>query len=145
LAAGPTVVGEIIPDAEDVYRGLNPKFLDEGAPTMESFMISSSDPIDDGISFGRVRDISAENLLIALGKPSWGVAQINVAEALVEARATGCVIDFRQKDADDWGEHRAAHVMLTGYQSMKKKDRNDLRRYLAKLAARKIVIRASVN
>lgn len=145
MASGPSVVGEIIPDNEDVYRGLNPKFVEEGVPTMDCFIMSASDPIDDGISFGRVRDISAENLLVALNKPSWGVAQLNVAEALAGVKATGLVIDFRQKDAADWGEHRTAHVMLTGYQSMKKQERNDLRRHLAKLAAKKVVIPATVN
>jgi hypothetical protein len=149
-------LGEILGDGECVLRGLNPTlFGDDGQPTERNFILKSNDPLDDGPSFGILsvpperRDvaplgaqqgIAPEVLPVLLRRPDWGVAQLRVVEALEQVHGT---VAFVQRDALDWGDHRRAHAMIAGHQTLDPANLKSLRRHLLKLALRAIVKQAS--
>ena len=148
-------LGTVLTDGEVVLRGLNPKLSDEkGHPTERCFKIVADDPLDDGPSFGIAKmshgseavaplgvrqGITPEELPTVLPNKDWGVARLKVSEALEHIRGT---VGFVQKDADAWGEHRRAHCMITGHQSVQTEERNNLRRHLTKLALKDVPIPA---
>jgi hypothetical protein len=142
--------GEILGDGEEVLRGLNPEHCEDGKPTEGCFILKAHDA--EGPSFGILvapaeaqhlapigarQGISPEVFLTKLPSPDYGIAQLNVGRALQEVRGRGVV--FVQTDDDDWGEHRAAHAMLMGYQALEKRTIKDLKRFLAKLAGEKVL------
>ena len=152
MGANLAALGTILADGEVIMRGLNPKLTDAGQPTERNFMLSANDQLDDGPSFGICKmpegqeavaplgvqqGIEPEALPTVLPNAKWGVARLRVSEALAEVRGT---VAFVQKDAEDWGEHRRAHCMIAGHQSLQSKQRNDLRRHLTKLALKDIPI-----
>jgi hypothetical protein len=79
--------------------------------------------------------------LTKLPSLDYGVAQLNVGRALEEVRARGVV--FVQNNDEDWGEHRAGHAMLTGYEALGRRTINDLKRFLAKLAKEAVLKKAA--
>lgn len=140
-------IGEVLTNSEHVLRGLNPKHCEDGLPTEGCFIVKATDPVNDGPSYGihlappdqeavplGVRQgITAEIFLTKLPNPSYGIARLNVGQALQNVIGSG--VRFVQKDDEDWGEHRAAHSMMTGHQQLQRSTLNDLKRYLAKLAS----------
>jgi hypothetical protein len=149
--------GAVLGDGEDVLRGLNPIHCDGGLPTEGCFMLRRNDPPDDGPSFG-IQEAPAEKaataplgvaqgvapgLLATLIPAGFGIARLNVGEALAEVRGRG--VGFVQKDDESWGDYKDAHAMLTGYQEFRNRDLKDLQRYLAKLASGTVLKPPSVT
>lgn len=148
-------LGTVLTDGEVVLRGLNPKLSDDkGLPTERCFKLVANDPIDDGPSFGIAKipqgqeavaplgvrqGITPEDLLTVLPNNDWGVARLTVSEALEHVRGT---VGFVHRIAEDWGEHRQAHCMITGHQPLQTEERNNLRRHLTNLALKDIPIPA---
>ncbi len=148
-------LGTVLTDDEVVLRGLNPKLTDDnGLPTERNFILRADDPLDDSPSFaickmpreqeavaplGVRQGIEPHVLPTVLPNTNWGVARLKVSEALEHVRER---VGFVQKDADDWGEHRRAHCMITGHQSLQAEHRNNLRRHLTRLALKDVPIPA---
>jgi len=143
-------LGEILGDGEEVLRGLNPTHCDGGLPTEGCFILKAQDA--EGPSFGILeapteaqcfaplgvrQGISPELFATLIPNLDYGIAQLNVGRALQEVRGLGVV--FVQVNDSDWGEHQMAHAMLMGYQTLEPRTRKDLQRFLAKLAAEKVL------
>jgi hypothetical protein len=144
-------LGEILGDGENVLRGLNPAHCEAGLPTEGCFILKRHDRIEDGPSFGILKapeseqanapvgarqGISSATFATLLPSLTYGISRLNVREALDPFRNGGA---FLQRNDDDWGEHRTAHSMLTGYQQLSNKDRKDFQRHLARMAARAVL------
>lgn len=152
MGANVGALGDILGDGEEVMRGLNPAHCEGGLPTEGCFILKANDAIDDGPSYGiflapgaqpelaplGVRQgISAEIFATLLPHDRYGIARMNVGRALEQVRGRG--VAFRQKDDEDWGQHRGAHAMITGHQGLEPRTRKDLQRYLAKIASEGVV------
>lgn len=149
----------VLGDGEEVLRGLNPTHCDGGLPTEGCFILKPHD--EEGPSFGILaapaeaeqvapvgarQGISPELFATLLPRPAnseFGVAQLNVGRAVQQVRAAG--VRFLQVDDTSWGENRAAHAMLWGYQTLEPKIRKELQRFLARLAAEKVLKKASIS
>jgi hypothetical protein len=144
-------IGTILIDGENVLRGLNPFHCEDGLPTQACFILKRDHPPNDGLSFGILKAAREQAEVAPLGSAQgitaeefatlmsadYGIAILSVGEAVVPIRARAA--GFVQNDEAAWGQHRAAHAMLTGYQAFTDKDRKDLQRHLAKLAARAVL------
>jgi len=154
VAINLAALGEILGEGEEVLRGLNPKLCEDGLPTEACFILKAQDV--EGPSFGILvappeaqpiaplgarQGVSPEVFLTKLPSLDYGIAQLNVGRALQEVRARGVV--FVQSDDEDWGEHRAGHAMLTGYQVLGRRTINDLKRFLARVANEAVLKRAA--
>ena len=147
-----TALRDILGDGENVLRGLNPKHCENGLPTEGCFIIKAHD--EEGPSFGILialpenesaaplgarQGITAELFATLLPSADYGVSMLNVGTALQEVRGRGVI--FIQIDDDHWGEYRHAHAMLSGYQTLERRTLNDLKRFLAKIAAQNVLKR----
>ena len=145
-----TALGEILGDGEEVLRGLNPAHCDNGLPTEGCFILKAHDlegpsfaimiappEAQDTSPLGVRQGISPDLFLTLLRRPDYGIAQLNVGSALQHVSELGVV--FAQVDDEEWAEHRSAHAMLTGYQTLEPRTRRDLQRFLARLAAEKVL------
>jgi hypothetical protein len=144
-------LGTVLTEGEVVLRGLNPKLADDkGLPTERCFKLVATDPIDDGPSFGIAKmphergaaaplgvrqGITPEDLPTVLPNKDWGVARLKVSEAMEHVKGA---VGFVHRIAEDWGEHRQAHCMITGHQSLQTEERNNLRRHLTILALKDV-------
>jgi hypothetical protein len=144
--------GAILGDGESVLRGLNPSHCEDGVPTEGCFILKRDDPPNMGPSFGILAatleedgiapigaacGIPLETFATVLPSGSYGIARLNVGVVLqpIRDRAVGFVRD----PEDAWGQHRDAHAMLTGYQVFTNRERRDLQRHLAKIAAQSVL------
>jgi hypothetical protein len=145
-------LGAVLGDGENVLRGLNPFHCEAGLPTSACFILRRDDPPREGPSFGilqaaqeqagisplgAAQGIPVEAFATVLPSADWGIARLNVGAALEPIR--GRMAGFVQNDEEGWGPYRAAHAMITGHQVFTDKDRRDLQRHLAKIAAQSVL------
>jgi hypothetical protein len=138
-------LGEALTTEESLLRGLNPRHCEEGLPTEQCFILSRSDAVDDGPSFGIERPGGpigerqglTHQEFAAIMRAGWGVARVNIGEALQPIQTRS--VAFYQKDAENWGEHSRAHAMISGHQSFTKGQLRELSRHLTKLAAKAVL------
>ncbi|MGH9525567.1 MAG: hypothetical protein ACRD2F_02745 [Terriglobales bacterium] len=148
--------GELLGDGEFVLRGLNPALYPEGGLLEPCFILKKLDDRENGPSFGIEAPGAAAAANAPLGarygiscadfatviKGGWGIARLNVGNVLSRQRAAHQpqhAVEFRQKDAPDWGGHRRAHSHITGHQELTNKERAELVRELARQAAAGVV------
>lgn len=138
-------LGEALTSEENLLRGLNPVYCEEGLPTEQCFILKKSDIVHDGPSFGiekpggpvGQRQGLTHQEFAALMSPGYGAARVNIGEALMHIQTSPAA--FYQKDAEDWGEHRRAHAMISGHQNFTNRQLRDLSRHLTKLAAKAVL------
>jgi hypothetical protein len=143
--ASPAIAkGGPIPPELNIYRALNPAHLQDGLPGDNHFVMKQKHEVGDGVSFGiaPLISISAMRSIDALRRrcgDEFGIAEINVAEALQPVVQDG--IRVIQQDDEEWGVHREAHAILTGYQSFQgnagRRRISELQRHLVKLARKR--------
>lgn len=138
-------LGEALTSEENLLRGLNPRYCEQGIPTEQCFILRRSDVVHDGPSFGVERPGGpvgerqglTHQEFAALMTAEYGVARVNVGEALQHIQTSS--VAFYLKDAEDWGKHRGAHAMISGHQSFTRRQLGELSRHLTQLAVKAVV------
>ncbi|MGB0122802.1 MAG: hypothetical protein WA419_14115 [Silvibacterium sp.] len=136
--------GGAVPPEENIYRALNPRHFEDGLPVDNHFVMTRRDRLGDGVSTGITSLISLSQLrsietIRQRYGDDFGVAELNVAEALAPVRHIG--IGLLQSNAPDWGAFAGAHAVITGYQLLRGDDRKkrmqDFQRHLVQLARKR--------
>jgi hypothetical protein len=138
-------LGEALTTEENLLRGLNPRHCEEGLPTEQCFILRRSDMVHDGPSFGIERPGGPVGERQGLSHPEfatlmsaeYGVARVNIGQALQHIQTSS--VAFYQKDAEDWGQHRRSHAMISGHQSFSRRQLGELSRHLTQLAVRAVL------
>lgn len=136
--------GGAVPPEVNVFRALNPHHMEDGLPGDNHFVMKQKHEPGDGVSLGIAGLITVPQMrsIACLREsygPEFGIAELNVREALQPATDSG--ISILQKDDPEWAEFQGAHAVLTGYQALPgnagRRRISELQRHLVKLARKR--------
>jgi len=133
------MAGEITPPAilaptDLLYRGIHPLYCQGGQLTSGVFVLKKKHTLQEGPSVGVARLVPLTSFHALMGE-GWGVGAL---EASVPQSLT---LTVQSLPDPRWGEHAHAHAVITGYQKLTDKGRNDVARML-RIALQRNILRS---
>jgi len=121
--AGEVALPPALVPTDSLYRGINPRFYENGKVLSGVFCLNKKDTLEDSPSVGIEKLIPLDKFHSLMGA-GWGVGQfpVSVPESLG--------LTLRPFPHLSWGEYANAHALITGYQSLGKRKLGDVERAL---------------
>jgi hypothetical protein len=119
--------------ADWIYRGINPEYCQLGKLTSGVFFLKKKHTLREGPSVGIARLIPLASFHSLMGD-GWGVGKLEVSVPQSLTLIVQSLPDPR------WEEHSHAHAVITDYQKLTDKGRNDAARVLRDALQKHILV-----
>ena len=119
--------------SDSVYRGINPHFYQQGQLLSGVFFLKKKHRLEEGPSVGIVRLISLPSFHSRMGE-GWGVGELSVSVPQSQNLNVQSLPDSK------WAEYAHAHAVITDYQKLSDKVRNDVARVLRDALQKNILV-----
>jgi hypothetical protein len=116
-----------------IYRGIDPQYCQQGRLTSGVFVLKRRHTLQEGPSVGVARIIPLLSFHPLMGR-GWGVGALEVSVPQSVALAVQSLPDPK------WEEYALAHAVITDYEKLTDKGRNDVARFLRDSLQKNILI-----
>jgi hypothetical protein len=137
------MVGEVTPPSKVtvmptdlLFRGIHPMYFQQGQLTSGVFILKKKHEIHEGPSVGVERLIPLTNFRAHMCD-GWGVGRLPVSVPQSQS------LTVHPLPYSEWGEHADAHAVITDYQKLTDRARNDVARFLRDALQKDILIKPS--
>lgn len=128
--------GVTVAPTDSLYRGINPIFYQDGELLSGVFLLKKAHKLEDGPSVGIARLIQLSDFQ-SLMAANWGVGQFCASDAL------SLQLRVHPIQETTWGKFADSHAVITDYQKLSDRVRNDVQRALKNILQKNIVIKPS--